>query len=418
MNTTLEAFEAASGSSRSVALLRRAYLEEDAEGKQGTGLANEVVACLQESLSASNTGTNNDSGAQPDALRVVTMIQNLTDQDTTLFEEVACSENFSTCLDELVEGRDDDARLQTIVAALQKNMSALETKDRNEPFGEKELQSRLPLSFDLPISDDTIDQDNLNIMVHQVTSEKETDTHDVGNVMWPASVMLARHITENPSIVLGNSDGCLELGAGCGLVGLTAATLLKQSREKEEKEGQTEEEEGKYADNDVIFTDYLPQVLENIERNLDLNDIENCSVSGLDFFDQPGNYDSEYLASQPNWIDMDGTERKQVGLVLAADVICYSNDATNVANTIFSALVDDGRAVVVSAADGRRFGVEEFPGALRDAGLDVHVTKFAADDGLTTTVEESQDAELFACVGYCAEGYNFLRFDITKPSSE
>ena len=415
MNTTLETFEAASGSSRCVALLRRKCLEENAEGKQGIGLANEVVSCLQESLC--NASANNDSSVQPDALRVVTMIQKLTDQDITLFEEVACSENFSSCLDELVEGRDDDARIQTIVADLQKNMSALETKDRNEPFGEKELQSRLPLSFDLPISEDTIDQDNLNIMVHQVTSEKETDTHDVGNVMWPSSVMLARHITENPSIVLDNNDGCLELGAGCGLVGLTAATLLKQSRENDEEEGKTEEEDGKYADNDVIFTDYLPQVLENIERNLDLNDIDNCTVSGLDFFDQPGNYDSEYLASQPNWIDMDGTKRKQVGLVLAADVICYSNDATNVANTIQSALIDGGRAVVMSAADGRRFGVEEFPDALREAGLEVHVTKFAADEGLTT-VEESQDVELFTCVGYCAEGYNFLRFDITKPSSD
>ena len=218
--------------------------------------------------------------------------------------------------------------------------------------------------------------------------------------------------------MLDNNDGCLELGAGGGLVGLTAATLLKQSRENDDEEGKTEEEEGKHADNDVIFTDYLPQVLENIEQNLDLNDIDKCSVSGLDFFDQPGNYDSEFLADQPNWIDMDGTRRKQVGLVLAADVICYSNDATNVANTIFSALVDGGRAVVVSAADGRRFGVEAFPDALREAGLEFHVTKFAADDGLTTTVEESQDAELFSCVGYCSEGYNFLRFDITKPSSE
>ena len=191
MNTTLATFEAASGSSRSVALLRRKCLEEDAEGKQGIGLANEVVSCLQESLS--NVSANDESGAKPDTLRVVTMIRKLTDQDITLFEEVSCSENFSSCLDELtVEGRDDDARIQTIVADLQKNMSALESKDRNEPYCEKELQSRLPLSFDLPISEDTIDQDNLNIMVHQVTSEKETDTHDVGNVMWPASVMLAR----------------------------------------------------------------------------------------------------------------------------------------------------------------------------------------------------------------------------------
>jgi len=407
---SIEKFEAASGSSRDVAILRRECLEEDANGEQGMGLANEVVGLLRDSLCYDD---DNDSET-PEALRVVSVIQKLTAHDTTLFEEVSCSKNFSSCL-ELAEATDEDEGLQTIVADLRKNMSTLETKDRNEPFDEKELQSRLPLSFDMPVAGGCADEDNLNIMVHQVTSEKETDTHDVGNVMWPSSVMLARHIAENPSIVLDNNDGCLELGAGCGLVGLAAASLLKQSR-KNEDESKTEEED-KYADNDVIFTDYLPQVLDNIERNLDLNDISNCSVSGLDFFDQPGNYDSEYHASQPNWIDMEGTKRKQVGLVLAADVLCYSNDATNVANTIQSALVDGGRAVVMSAADGRRFGVEEFPDAAREAGLEVQITRVASNDE-GPTGEESNGDDLFSCVGYSAKGYSFVRFDITKPSSE
>mmetsp|Transcript_18288 Transcript_18288/g.52331 ORF Transcript_18288/g.52331 Transcript_18288/m.52331 type:complete len:1286 (+) Transcript_18288:79-3936(+) len=233
---TLERFDAASGSSRDVALLRRECLEQDANGEQGKGLANEVVGLL----AAANT--------EPDAMQVLTVVQKLTSRDTTLFEEVSCSDGFSGCLDELSESQESGEDVQTIVANLQKNMTDLETKDRREPFDEKELVSRLPLVYGLSVADGHIERDDLNIMVHQVTSEKETDTHDVGNVMWPSSVMLARHITEHPSIVLDNKDGCLELGAGCGLVGLAAASLLKQERKDSVDEstigdGEEEEEE-------------------------------------------------------------------------------------------------------------------------------------------------------------------------------
>ena len=413
---SLERFDAASGSSRDIALLRRECLEEDANGERGEGLANEVVGLL----AAANT--------EPDAMQVLTVLQKLTNKDLTLFEEVSCSDDFSCRLDELAESQDSGEAVQTIVADLQKSMSNLETKDRQEPFDEKELVSRLPLVYGLSVADDGDEKrDDLSIMVHQVTSEVETDTHDVGNVMWPSSVMLARHITEHPSIVLDNKDGCLELGAGCGLVGLTAASLLKQERRNSVDESKTDDNGGDdddeeevtdidNVDNDVIFTDYLPQVLENIERNLDLNDIDRCSVSGLDFFDQGGNDDSDYPASQPNWIDMEGAKRKQVGLVLAADVLCYSNDATNVANTINCALVEGGRAIVMSAANGRRFGVEEFPDAVRGAGLELEITNYVTDE-LSNDIEVAKDEELHTCAGYSDE-YRFVMFDITKPCSE
>ena len=413
---SLERFDAASGSSRGIALLRRECLEEDANSERGEGLANEVVGLL----AAANT--------EPDAMQVLTVLQKLTNKDLTLLEEVSCSDGFSCRLDELAESQDSGEAVQTIVADLQKSMSNLETKDKQEPFGEKELVSRLPLVYGLSVADGDEKRDDLSIMVHQVTSEVETDTHDVGNVMWPSSVMLARHITEHPSIVLDNKDSCLELGAGCGLVGLTAALLLKQERKNSVDESKTDDDDDDddddeekvtdidNVDNDVIFTDYLPQVLENIQRNLDLNDIDRCSVSGLDFFDQGGNDDSDYPASQPNWIDMEGAKRKQVGLVLAADVLCYSNDATNVANTINCALVEGGRAIVMSAANGRRFGVEEFPDAVRGAGLELEITNYVTDE-LSNDIGVAKDEELHTCAGYSDE-YRFVMFDITKPCSE
>jgi len=85
----------------------------------------------------------------------------------------------------------------------------------------------------------------------------ETNT---GFVMWPSAVLLAHHLSKNPSLVLGevgSPDGdVMELGAGCGLVGLTAAILLQHADD----------------DDKVIFTDYNPVVLENLQKNIDLND--------------------------------------------------------------------------------------------------------------------------------------------------
>ena len=83
--------------------------------------------------------------------------------------------------------------------------------------------------------------------------------HATGFVMWPSAVMLSRWLARNPSIVLGGRGGgaaeasaaaegdILELGAGCGLVGLTAAALLRRDRlrrENDEEADQEEDEDG------------------------------------------------------------------------------------------------------------------------------------------------------------------------------
>jgi predicted nicotinamide N-methyase len=322
---------------------------------------------------------------------------------------------------------------ETLATTIETSLSKLETADKVDPFTTAELQSRLPLVFGIPQNQNSNQQEptkNLEIMVHTITSEKETETHDVGYVMWPSSVMLARMITENPKLVLDHATSCvLELGAGCGLVGLTAATLLKQHNEEESKEDEVIDDDIIDSSSSVIFTDYLPEILENIERNILLNDLNvHCTtkVAGLDFFDQPGNDDSEYDSSQPNWIDMAGQKRSQVSLILAADVLCYSNDATNVANTIYAGLIDGGKAIVVSADDNKRFGVAGFPDACRNAGLEIDVTRSnsSVDSSRSSSSSNNseKDAELLdhdleQTIGYRDQNYKFLIFTITKPIS-
>ncbi|KAL3934175.1 MAG: hypothetical protein SGBAC_010050 [Bacillariaceae sp.] len=421
--------ETASKSPHALALLRIGTLancpeSNDAKGNSNgsiIGTAEELVDILQAALTGSPSA--------PELLNLLAIIQNITDTDETLIEELYFSEGFSAVISELDSMTKQDVvqadasiweSLREATLTIQSSMSKLEeATSRSKPFTRSELESRLPLTFTIPQK-----KDDLEIMVHQVTEEQDPDTHDTGFVMWPASLLLARHVAENPSLILDHVGGSstsqtgqaldiLELGAGCGLVGLTAAAVLKKHRE-ESKEDEEEDEDHP----NVILTDYCPKVQQNIERNLDLNDLSDSGkVSGLDFFDQPGNDDSKYAGSLQNWIDMDGNKRPQVGLILAADVVCYSNDATNVANTISSALVPGGKAMVMTAGDNRRFGLSQFPDACRDAGLEVSVENIKADckSFFSGSGTATNDLAQTSMQGYSAEDYNLTLYTMNKP---
>jgi len=426
----------ASLSSRKIALLRidSMKLEKESKGASSErndihvgGLANELNGLFREAL------LEWDSASNPsELLRMLKIIENVTTNDETLSEEIDTTEGFRDTLQkvrrlqQLGENKSDLFKsMQDVAIQIETSLSKLETVDKTIPFTESEIKGRLPLVIN--ISRQSSNWNDLNIMIHQVTSEKETETHDTGYVMWPASVILSRYIAKNPSLVLdlvdGNHGHVLELGAGCGLVGLTVAAMIRNLDQKKCEESKNE---CCPLTSSVIFTDYLPMVLENVQRNIWLNgfDKSSASVAGLDFFDQPGNYDSKYDSSQPNWINMTGAKQPQVRLVVAADILPYSNDGVNVANTIFAALVEGGKAFLISPGENKRFGVGDFPDACRNAGLDVSILRIDVVDSGNGGGEDNvkvketpveyldQDLHLFE------DNFNqFYIFEIEKPSS-
>ena len=279
------------------------------------------------------------------------------------------------------------------------------------------------MTFSIP-SLPTNDNEDLQIKLHQVST---TDTNqgnaetNTGFIMWPSAVMLSHHLTQNPEIVLGtNSDGdvdtnspegnVLELGSGCGLAGLTAATLL-------ENEGSTDK---------VIFTDYNPSVLNNLRKNVELNEFDvDHQVCGLDWFDQhqqcqenqesledncdtagdtgvtcTDDNEEERRSSNNTWVDMDGIEHAQTRLIIGSDLIVCSNDADLVASTIDCALMEGGKAIILGADSSTRFGVRGFPDACRLLGLHVQV-----DENIwSSTEEEGNEQHLKEGLEY--GGYN------------
>ena len=283
--------------------------------------------------------------------------------------------------------------------------------------------------------------------------------------MWPSAVMLSHYLSKNPSIVLGDDttpDGdVMELGAGCGLVGLTAATLLQNNDNTNNSPNNDHHDDENVDGNDgsntnngssqdkVIFTDYNPAVLENLQRNVELNDFDvDHQVFGLDWFDQVQEEEEEKSSddhddkddvggkeeeeveevtseeevgeeekNDDTWVDIDGKSHAQVRLILGADLLVCTNDANLVASTIDSALMDGGSAFILGADEYARFGVRDFPDACRSLGLKVTVQEDLLYDSNFFVAEEHMDE--LELGGYnqraSTTGHDFTMFTVSKP---
>lgn len=312
--------------------------------------------------------------------RVLTILAKVSSLDTTLGEEIgrAGSQTIlsrlmeeikvSTCIvetDGSCEG-DFDALMDLQDAACEIYVTG---KRGVVAFTDEELTSRLPLLYNLRPADSenvTI-TDATTILIHQVT-KRQTAQADVGYLMWPSAIVLSRWLLSNVHVLKNKT--ILEIGAGCGLVGILAATIVK-----------------KYNTSDqVIITDVNNTVLENIARNINVNDVSSiASVSKLDFYQQSGgNHAGKWIAGE-----FGGISEKQcapVDVILAADIICQPDDAVAAAKTIYDALIPGGAAYVVCANEKHRFGVGMFAGECESLNLHVKSTdvKEMYDGGLLT----------------------------------
>ena len=168
-------------------------------------------------------------------------------------------------------------------------------------------------------------------------------------------------------------------------------------------------------------------VLENISRNIDLNDVASlASVSKLDFYAQTGcNYLGKWISSarihnavNSELVDTSSTNvenennivvQDPVDVILAADIICQPEDAIAASKTIYDALRPGGIGYVVCANAEHRYGVEIFASECEQRGLAVTTTDVAEMyDGQLLT---SGDMETAA--GYI-DGMRLTFYEITK----
>jgi len=378
--------------------------------------------------------------------RVVKLHRHWAQQDAVLAEELALQGTHAVltqilehCSSSTEDDDDDEERslsaTETLLLEMEEMVYDIAASSRCFPvkttamsLTHEELRSRLPLVFQVRSDnvDSSLSNTNMTIttFIHQVTTRQSAQS-DVGFIMWPSAVILSRWlvrmVTSSSSLLWNQKDDrpatVLEIGAGCGLTALVVAQLQRQLQQqhslshhpsslKNETTASADYSSSEEAvrpaacsSPSVLITDFNPIVLENLKRNVILNDVsKECEVAGLDFYAQSG-------TSTNGWIDANGNTRAPVELLLGSDIICQASDAVAAAKTVHDALKPSGVAFIVCADSTHRFGVDRFPTECqRVDGLDVETRNVRDVEGL-------QDLQQTA--GY-VENMNLTMFTIRK----
>jgi len=232
------------------------------------------------------------------------------------------------------------------------------------PLSPEELRARLPLVFDIfpigteeSVKNNIIDQHEsveggVSILINQVTI-RQSAQKDVGFVMWPSAIVLSCWLLSHPEEV--HEKRVLELGAGCGLVGLVAAKLQSMRLGCSPSSSQMAT-----SPSTVLLTDFNEVVVDNLVGNLKLNDLHGIAKAcKFDFYGGD--------SAQCGVGSTCGKVNGPFDVILASDVICQPEDAFALAGSIASSLRVGGTAIVVCADSKHRFGVEKFEEACRVA---------------------------------------------------
>jgi predicted nicotinamide N-methyase len=261
--------------------------------------------------------------------------------------------------------------------------------------------------------------------------------------MWPSAVVLSSWLLANPEILYNKQ--ILELGAGCGLTGLVASRIVSEYEQQQQQQKQmqldkkvsmTEEEKkcdgngGLTIKNDqdmnmkegkkVKMTDFNSKVLTNLDRNIDLNQLNHvATTSKLDFYCQKGNnYPGGWITEQKSEFEIEcGGEQPPVDLILAADVICKPSDSIAASKTIYDVLKPGGEAIIVSADAKHRFGVDIFERECKSVGLELKVINVTdlCDGKLLPQTESSDDPCGIRQTSGFVDGMSLTMFRIIKP---
>ena len=199
--------------------------------------------------------------------------------------------------------------------------------------------------------------------VHRLSGQEH-----VGQLLWPAAIVLGRWLAAHRAVLLGRGEErrrVLELGSGPGLSGIVAGLCIAAAAAPTTG--------GESPPPSVVLSDFEPFVLRNLRYNAALNDAPAGS---------PGVFAVERL----DWTELTsrggdaegGMEHagQQYDVILGSDIVCCATDATLVAETLACTLrrpsdasPRGGVALLCFPPPRSRFGVDALEPALRVAGL-------------------------------------------------
>ena len=213
----------------------------------------------------------------------------------------------------------------------------------------------------------------------------ETDYVDggLGWRVWASGVVMCRELLARHGEIGLNGADVLEVGAGCGVVGFLAARLGARR---------------------VTFTDYLPGLLSNLDKSVELNAEASvgcelrvrhlewlASVPGLsEASARPVGGDGSCSGGDAKMLEATARDRslasdETFAVILGSDV-CYEDPLPKaLAHTLSRRLARPGVAWLT-------LPVRDWPGESGEAVIE-RLVKFATDLGMAVTVEKAPDLE-------------------------
>jgi predicted nicotinamide N-methyase len=202
-------------------------------------------------------------------------------------------------------------------------------------------------------------------------------------VIWPASILLARWVTQLRDKFAGKVVA--EVGAGCGLPSLAAAVYCKPAS--------------------VYITDIHQPALENTVHNVTLNTPASTSesetgiknVNGNDYqttynFSSGSTNDSPpvYIAVRNvNWVNQETFPPEPVDVLIGSDLVYHEDILSVLIPAVDSMLVKGGSFYYVAPNTGRA-GMESLVDALQGCGYIV-AERFACPDSMYESPLENID---------------------------
>ena len=165
--------------------------------------------------------------------------------------------------------------------------------------------------------------------------ENNNAENDVTGInIWSASIVLSRWLVENKGWFL-NKNVC-ELGAGAGLPGLTCGIACNPKT--------------------IVITDYLPHCVENIKKNIEINNIlSTCGIS----------YAVDW-SKEETWAKDNG-KNQTFDVLLGSDLIYDIAMIPSLLSIVSKLLNKDGIFLYV-APTTKRDGMDEFKNAILEEG--------------------------------------------------
>lgn len=339
--------------------------------------------------------------------RTLDLLSRVSKMDITLGEEIGRAGSKTICtrlieqISKLTAAELSDEDSDTLVELQDSAFEVYSLSTSAVGFTKDEMLNRLPLVFNFSNRLTNWNSEESEIILISQVTKRQSAQEDVGFIMWPSAIVLSHWLITNPHVLRDKS--VLELGAGCGLVGVTAALIkLAQSQCHEPTQGK------------VIITDVNELVLENVSQNIRLNNVASvATVAKLDFYSQTGHRRTGGWLTAETGATVAQKECAPVDVILAADIICRAEDAIAASRTIHDALRIGGVAFVVCATAAYRFGVEIFASECEERGLKVIAEKSNVADELDDGERLSLERMMQTAAGY-VDGMELTFFRISK----